>query len=117
MPASNRNGLEGTNLYRSGDRIQAMVVSTAGGLVLSRKLVRGAATERQLEDAFRAGLPVEGKVEKAGKGGYEVRIARERHVLVCGAPALRPRRPRPRMCRPTCPRRCPRRSRPCRSVP
>jgi small subunit ribosomal protein S1 len=61
-----------------GDRIQAMVVSTAGGLQLSRKLARGAATERQLEDAFRAGLPVEGKVEKAVKGGYEVRIARQR---------------------------------------
>jgi small subunit ribosomal protein S1 len=61
-----------------GDRIQAMVVSTAGGLTLSRKLVRGAATERQLEDAYRTGLPVEGKVERAVKGGYEVRIARQR---------------------------------------
>src|SRR4029434_4506311 len=61
-----------------GDRIQATVVSTAGGLTLSRKLVRGAATQRQLESAFRAGLPVEGKVEKAVKGGYEVRIARQR---------------------------------------
>jgi small subunit ribosomal protein S1 len=61
-----------------GDRIQAMVVSTMGGLTLSRKLARGAATERQLEDAFRAGLPVEGKVEKAVKGGYEVSIGRQR---------------------------------------
>ena len=61
-----------------GDRIQATVVSTTGGLTLSRRLVRGAATARQLEDAFRAGLPVEGKVERAVKGGYEVRIARQR---------------------------------------
>ncbi|MGB2713889.1 MAG: S1 RNA-binding domain-containing protein [Vicinamibacterales bacterium] len=61
-----------------GDRIQATVVSTAGALTLSRRLMRGAATARQLEDAFRAGLPVEGKVERAVKGGYEVRIARER---------------------------------------
>jgi small subunit ribosomal protein S1 len=61
-----------------GDRIQAMVVSTTGGLTLSRKLARGAATERQLEDAFHTGLPVEGKVERAIKGGYEVRIARQR---------------------------------------
>jgi small subunit ribosomal protein S1 len=61
-----------------GDRIQAVVVSTMGGLTLSRKLARGAATDRQLEDAFRAGLPVEGKVEKAVKGGFEVRIARQR---------------------------------------
>src|SRR5678809_83644 len=61
-----------------GDRIQAVVVSTAGGLTLSRKLALGAATQRQLEEAFHSGLPVEGKVEKAVKGGYEVRIARQR---------------------------------------
>jgi small subunit ribosomal protein S1 len=61
-----------------GDRIQALVVSTAGGLVLSRKLARRAATARQLEDAFHTRLPVEGKVERAVKGGYEVRIARHR---------------------------------------
>jgi small subunit ribosomal protein S1 len=61
-----------------GDRIQATVISTEGGLTLSRKLVRGAATVRQLEDAFRAGLPVEGKVEQPVKGGYEVRIAGQR---------------------------------------
>src|SRR5215208_5643118 len=62
----------------AGDRIQAVVVSTMGGLTLSRRLARGAATDRQLEDAFRSGLPVEGKVERAVKGGYEVRIGRQR---------------------------------------
>jgi small subunit ribosomal protein S1 len=61
-----------------GDRISAIVVSTSGGIVLSRKGVRNAATQRQLEDAFQAGLAVEGKVVQAVKGGYEVRIARER---------------------------------------
>ena len=61
-----------------GDRVQAMVVSTEGGLTLSRKLARGAATARQLEDAFHTGLPVEGKVERVVKGGYDVRIARQR---------------------------------------
>lgn len=61
-----------------GDRIQAVVVATDGGLVLSRQLARGAATDRQLEDAFHSGLPVEGKVEKAVKGGYEVRLGRQR---------------------------------------
>jgi small subunit ribosomal protein S1 len=69
---------EGVLEVATGDRIQAMVVSTAGGLTLSRKLVGRAATARQLEDAFQAGLPVEGKVERAVKGGYEVRIARQR---------------------------------------
>ena len=62
----------------TGDRIQALVVSTAGGLKLSRRLVRRAATVQQLEDAFHARLPVEGKVERAVKGGYEVSIARQR---------------------------------------
>ena len=61
-----------------GDRIQATVVSNAGGLTLSRKLALGAASAGQLEDAFRAGLAVEGKVESVVKGGYEVRIARLR---------------------------------------
>jgi small subunit ribosomal protein S1 len=61
-----------------GDRIQAVVVSTSGGIILSRKGVRNAASQRELEDAFRAGLAVEGKVESVNKGGYEVRIARAR---------------------------------------
>src|ERR1700687_4085869 len=69
---------EGALEVAVGDRIQAMVVSTEGGLTLSRRLARGAPTERQLEDAFHARLPVEGNVGRAGKGGYERRIARQR---------------------------------------
>src|SRR5438093_3552444 len=61
-----------------GDRIHAVVVSTAGDLTVSRKLARGAATDRQIEDAFRSGLPVDGRVEREVKGGYEVRIGRQR---------------------------------------
>jgi len=66
---------EGDVEVEIGDRIEAVVLSTAGGLKLSRKLARGAASARQLEEAFRAGLPVEGRVEKSIKGGFEVRIA------------------------------------------
>jgi small subunit ribosomal protein S1 len=58
-----------------GDRIQATVVSTTGGISLSRKLQRGAATRSQIENAFRAGLPVEGKVDGQVKGGYTVSVA------------------------------------------
>jgi small subunit ribosomal protein S1 len=61
-----------------GDRIQAMVTSTAGGITLSRRLAGSAASDRQFEDAFHSGLPVEGKVERAIKGGYEVRLGRNR---------------------------------------
>jgi small subunit ribosomal protein S1 len=63
---------------RVGDRIQATILSMGGGIVLSRKLQRGAASRGQLENAFRAGLPVEGKVESQVKGGYSVTIARLR---------------------------------------
>ena len=67
-----------------------MVVSTEGGLTLSRRLARGAATDQQLEDAFRAGLPVEGKVERDVKGGYEVRIGRPARLLPVLADRHRP---------------------------
>ncbi len=69
---------EGNLEVAVGDRIQATVVSNQGGLRLSRRLALGAASAGQLEDAFRAGLPVEGKVGKAVKGGVEVSIARQR---------------------------------------
>jgi small subunit ribosomal protein S1 len=77
----------------AGDRIQAMVVSTAGAVTLSRRLARGAATERQLEDAFQTGLPVEGRVEREVKGGYEVRVGGQRSFCPfsqIGAPANDP---------------------------
>lgn len=61
-----------------GDTVLAVVVSTLGGLRLSHKLARGAATRQRLHDAFQAGLPVEGKVAAAIKGGYEVRIGGQR---------------------------------------
>src|SRR3989449_4837006 len=56
-----------------GDTVQAVVVSTVGGLKLSHKLARGAVTRQRLNDACGAGLPVAGRAEKAIKGGSEVR--------------------------------------------
>jgi small subunit ribosomal protein S1 len=61
-----------------GDRIQAIVVSTGGGITLSRRLARRGATDRQIEDAYRSRLPVEGRIERAVKGGFEVRIGGQR---------------------------------------
>jgi small subunit ribosomal protein S1 len=69
---------EGVLEVAVGDRIQAVVMSTEGGLTLSRRLARGAATNKQLEDAFHSRLPVEGKIERDVKGGYEVRIGGQR---------------------------------------
>src|SRR5262245_8950058 len=78
IPVDELKDDEGNLEVAVGDRIHAVVLSTTSGLTLSRKLARGAATQQQLEDAFRSGLAVEGKVVGAIKGGYEVRIARQR---------------------------------------
>jgi small subunit ribosomal protein S1 len=61
-----------------GDRIAAVVVDTVGGLTLSRKLVRKAASDKEVEDAYHARMPVEGSVQAVVKGGYEIKIARSR---------------------------------------
>src|SRR5438445_9221941 len=74
---------EGALEVAVGDRIQAVVMSTEGGLTLSRRLARGAATNKQLEDAFHARLPVQGKIERDVKGGYEVRIGGQRACCPC----------------------------------
>lgn len=64
--------------FAVGDRIQAIVIGTNKGITLSRKGIRGAASLLQLENAYQAGLSVEGKVEREVKGGYEVRVAGQR---------------------------------------
>ena len=69
---------DGAVQVQVGDTVKAIVVSTAGGLKLSHKLARHAATLESLYEAFQSGLPVEGRVEKAIKGGYEVRFAGQR---------------------------------------
>ena len=61
-----------------GDIVQGVVVSTRGGVTLSHKLARGAATRERLHDAYRSGLPVEGRVEKSIKGGFDIAIGSQR---------------------------------------
>ncbi len=78
MDPQELRGDNGEFQVKVGDRIQGVVVSTVGGIRLSHHLARTAASKEQLRDAFDAGLPVEGKVEKVNKGGYEVRVAGQR---------------------------------------
>jgi len=78
MDPQELRGDDGEFQVKVGDRIQGVVVSTAGGIRLSHHLARSAASKEQLRDAFNAGLPVEGRVEKVNKGGYEVRVAGQR---------------------------------------
>jgi small subunit ribosomal protein S1 len=78
MDIAELKNADGEIEVKLGDLVQAMVVSTSGGLTLSRRLGGSAASDQQLEVAFQSGLPVEGKVERQIKGGYEVRVGRRR---------------------------------------
>jgi small subunit ribosomal protein S1 len=78
MDIAELKNADGEIEVKLGDLVQAMVVSTQGGLTLSRRLGRSAASDEQFEVAFQGGLPVEGKVERQIKGGYEVRVGRRR---------------------------------------
>jgi small subunit ribosomal protein S1 len=69
---------EGKLQVQVGDTVKAIVVSTSGGMKLSHKLARHAATREALRNAFESGLPVEGRVEAVIKGGYEVRFSGQR---------------------------------------
>jgi small subunit ribosomal protein S1 len=69
---------DGSLRVAAGDTVKAIVVSTAGGLKLSHRLARHAATREALRDAFESGLPVEGRVEVAIKGGFEIRFSGQR---------------------------------------
>jgi small subunit ribosomal protein S1 len=60
-----------------GDILEARVVDTgkAGCIVLRRTLGRGPEARAELEQAFAAGVPVEGVVTGVNKGGVEVQVA------------------------------------------
>jgi small subunit ribosomal protein S1 len=62
-----------------GDEVEAHVVETgARGIILSRKLSKGAASMSMLADARNSGIPVEGLVLAVNKGGLEVAIGEVR---------------------------------------
>ncbi len=63
-------------LPAEGDEVEAFVVSMDGGeVVLSTKLSGRGASLAALEEAWRSGIPVEGRVAQSIKGGFEVRVA------------------------------------------
>jgi small subunit ribosomal protein S1 len=62
-----------------GDEVEAHVVETgARGILLSRKLSKGAASISMLMEARNSGMPVEGLVLAVNKGGLEVAIGEVR---------------------------------------
>ncbi len=66
---------EGNLTVAAGDKLKAYFVSRAGGeLRFTTRLASGIAGAEQLEEAWRSGIPVEGRIEKETKGGYEVKL-------------------------------------------
>lgn len=67
---------EGNLTVAVGDKLKAYFVSRAGGeLRFTLRLASGVAGAAQIEEAWRSGIPVEGRIEKETKGGYEVKLA------------------------------------------
>jgi small subunit ribosomal protein S1 len=61
-----------------GDRVSAFVLRAgAGGLVLATQ-IRGTADKAVLEEAYEAGLPVEGIVESRNTGGFVIKFGKTR---------------------------------------
>ena len=58
-----------------GDTVGVYFLSRAGGeLKFTTRIGGGASGTAQLEEAWRSGIPVDGRVEKEIKGGYEVKL-------------------------------------------
>ena len=57
-----------------GDTLEAVVLSTAGEVRLSRHLAVDARSKELLADAYEMKIPVEGKISGRNKGGFEVAI-------------------------------------------
>ena len=66
---------EGEMIVAVGDTISAYFVSHKGGeMRFTTKIGGGSTGHEQLEEAWRSGIPVDGRVEKEIKGGYEVKL-------------------------------------------
>jgi small subunit ribosomal protein S1 len=66
---------DGNLTVKAGDKLGAYFLSRAGGeLRFTLRIGGGASGTAQLEEAWRSGIPVDGRVEKEIKGGYEVKL-------------------------------------------
>src|ERR1039457_2106249 len=67
--------LDGNITVKEGDTINAYFLSSSHGeMRFTTRIGGGASGSSQLEEAWQAGVPVEGLVEKEIKGGYEVKL-------------------------------------------
>lgn len=66
---------DGEVQFAVGDKISAYFMSRTGGeLRFTTKIGGGGSGTEQLENAFQSGIPVEGRIEKEIKGGFEVKL-------------------------------------------
>lgn len=66
---------EGNLTVREGDTVTAWFLSSHNNeMRFTTKVGGGGGGNAQLEDAWRSGIPVEGRVEKEIKGGFEVKL-------------------------------------------
>ncbi|NOQ51465.1 MAG: 30S ribosomal protein S1 [Desulfuromonadaceae bacterium] len=67
---------EGEPQYAVGDKISTYFLSRANGeLRFTTKIGGGGSGAEQLEDAYQGAIPVDGRIEKEIKGGFEVMLA------------------------------------------
>ena len=67
---------DGVISVKEGDTISAYFLSSSRGeMRFTTRVGGGSSGTAQLEEAWQAGVPVEGVVEKEIKGGYEVKLA------------------------------------------
>ncbi len=66
---------DGQLTVQTGATLSAYFLSRAGGeLRFTTRIGGGSGGTAQLEEAWRSGIPVEGRIEKEVKGGYEVKL-------------------------------------------
>lgn len=58
-----------------GDEVEVYFLSRAGGELRFALRIGAAGGRNELEEAWRSGIPVDGRVEKEIKGGFEIRLA------------------------------------------
>ncbi|PID72684.1 MAG: 30S ribosomal protein S1 [Desulfobulbus propionicus] len=70
---------EGELAVQVGDTVEVFFLSSKGGeMTFTTRLGSGHSSSQELEDAFHAGIPVEGKVTEEIKGGFAVSVAGQR---------------------------------------
>lgn len=65
---------EGNLTLGEGDTVAAEVVNTRGAVQLSARRALAVAVRERLQEAWKQGVPVEGRIVSVNKGGFEIRI-------------------------------------------